>query len=213
MEKEKDDDEEFVLREPIAAYGKKKCTIEEYLEFEEASEQRHEYYKGEIFSIPIPNMQHLNIKGNIYRNLRKKLKGTACYSYFGSQRIHIPENTLFTYPDLIIACGKVNTMHNDENTIMNPAVICEVLSISTQDYDRGEKFTLYRDIPTLKEYILIDSRKIHAEIFSVSASGKWERVEYKSLRDKLRISSVDVIIPLKQVYEFLKMENNKLVFE
>src|ERR1700704_5500452 len=95
------------LREPIAAYGKKKFTIEEYLEYENASEEKHEYYQGEIFAMSGPKVTHNIIAGNILGELSQKLKGKSCRPFHSDQRIHILENTLFTYPDISIVCGEI----------------------------------------------------------------------------------------------------------
>lgn len=91
--------------------------------------------------------------------MTQKLKGKSCQPFGSDQRIHIEKNTLFTYPDISVICGELKTLNNDEWNILNLTVLSEILSPSTKNYDRGEKFKLYRDIPTLKEYILIDSEK------------------------------------------------------
>jgi Uma2 family endonuclease len=192
------------LREPVAAYGKKKLTIEEYLEFENASDEKHEYYQGEIFAMSGPKVPHNIIAGNIYFGLRKRLEGKSCRPFNSDQRIHIPENTLFTYTDISIVCGEIITRDNDDWNIINPSVIFEVLSKSTQSYDRGDKFNLYRSILTLKEYILVDSEKIKIEAFRINAGGRWELEEYKNLPETLLVKTVQLSIPLMEIYEGTK---------
>ena len=193
------------LREPAVAYGRQKFTIEEYLAMEEAAAEKHEYYREEIFAMSGAKVPHNTISTNLLGELSVKLKGKKCRPYGSDQRIHIEANTLFTYPDISVVCGEVITLNNDNWNILNPAVIIEVLSPSTKNYDRGEKFMLYRDIPTLKEYILIDAEHIHIEAFRLNAAHRWELEEYNSPGDLLHIKTVDEIIPLAEIYDGVKM--------
>src|SRR5260221_3507581 len=165
------------LREPIVAYGKKKFTEDEYLQLERQSYQKHEYYKGEIFAMSGAGLPHNIIFSNVFGNIAYKLKGKPCLPFGSDMRTHIPENTLFTYPDISIYCGDLTNYNED--TILHPSVIIEILSPSTKNYDRGDKFKLYRDIPKLKEYILIDSENIFIEAFRINDGGHWELEEYK----------------------------------
>ncbi|HRN55344.1 MAG TPA: Uma2 family endonuclease [Agriterribacter sp.] len=188
------------LREPAVAYGKQKFTIEEYLAMEEDAVVKHEYYRGEIFAMSGAQIPHNEISGNFYVALHNRLRGKKCKPYNSDQRIHIESNTLFTYPDISVICGEPVTLNNDEWNVLNPAVIIEVLSPATKNYDRGEKFMLYRGIPTLQEYILVDSESIHVEIFRQNAAHRWELEEYKSIEDQLRIKTIDEAIPLADIY-------------
>lgn len=189
------------VREPAIAYGKRKLTIEEYLEFEQTSEEKHEYYKGEIFAMSGSKVPHNTIAMNLSGILVQKLKGKSCRPYNSDQRIYIPQNSLFTYPDISIVCGKAETKDNDDWNILNPTVIIEVLSKSTRDYDMGGKFALYRDIPSLKEYILVDSESLNVYAFRINAGGHWELQEYKQIEDVLPIKVLDLTIPLVEIYE------------
>jgi Uma2 family endonuclease len=162
------------VREPAVAYGKEKISIEDYLQMENTEVVKHEYYQGEIFAMSGAKVPHNKISGNIYATLHAKLKGKKCKPFNSDQRIHIPSNTLFTYPDISIICGEIITLNDDDYNVLNPTVIIEVLSNSTKNYDRGEKFKLYRDIKTLKEYILVDSESIHVEVFRLNENGHWE---------------------------------------
>ena len=197
---------DLIIREPVVAYGKKEFTVEEYLEYENASEEKHEYYRGEIFAMSGAKVTHNIIAGNILGQLSQKLKGKSCRPFHSDQRIHIPQNTLFTYPDISIVCGEIITKDNDDWNILNPSVIFEILSPSTKSYDKGEKFTLYRDIPTLKEYILVDSEKIHVEAFRINDNNHWELEEYKKIGEILQVKTVQLLIPLTEVYEGTKLK-------
>jgi Uma2 family endonuclease len=189
------------LREPDVAYGKQKFTIEEYLAMEEAATEKHEYYKGEIFGMSGAKLPHNTISRNLLIGLGIKLNGKKCQPFGSDQRIHIEANTLFTYPDISIICGEPETLNNDDLNVLNPAVIVEVLSPSTRNYDRGEKFKLYRDIPTLKEYILVDSESIHIEIFRLNESNHWELEEYDTAEEMLYIKTINENIALADIYE------------
>jgi Uma2 family endonuclease len=193
------------IKEPAIAYSNKKYSIEEYLEMEEASQEKHEYYQGEIFAMSGPKVPHNIIAGNIYFGLRQQLKGKSCQPFTSDQRIHVEKNTLFTYPDISVVCGEIETRNNDDWNILNPIVLIEVLSPSTKNYDRGQKFKLYRDIPSLKEYILIDSESINIEAFYINEHGNWELVEFKSMEGILSMKSIQVSLELSAIYEGTKL--------
>ncbi len=200
------------LREPIVAYGKNKFTEEEYLQMERQSEERHEFYRGEIFRMlghgellamsgAAPG--HNEIFSNLFGELAVQLKGKNCRPYGPDMRMYIPENTLYTYPDISIYCKRPMEGPDDDIAI-NPTVIIEILSPSTKDYDMGGKFALYRDIPTLREYLLVDTKSINVYAFRINEGGHWELEEYKGIQDILLIKVVDVSIPLSTIYEYVK---------
>lgn len=193
------------LGEPAIAYSKQKMSIEEYLEMENAVDEKHEYYKGEIFAMSGAKVPHNTIATNFLGTLFNKLKGKKCKPYGSDARIHIEANTLFTYPDISIICGEIITLNNDDYNVLNPTVIIEVLSKSTKNYDRGEKFKLYRDITTLKEYILVDSESIHIEIFRLNKNGHWELEEYNSLTDTVIIKAIDETVILSEIYDGVRI--------
>ena len=193
------------VREPAIAYGKEKISIEAYLEMENAAVEKSEYYKGEIFAMSGAKVPRNTIAGNLFIAIGQKLKGKKCKPYNSDQRIHIPSNTLFTYPDISIICGEIITLNNDDYNVLNPTVIIEVLSKSTKNYDRGEKFKLYRDIATLKEYILVDSESIHIEVFRLNEKGHWELEEYNSLNDAIIIKAIDEIVTLSEIYDSVRI--------
>lgn len=194
------------VKEPAVAYNKEKISIEAYLEMEDASTEKHEYYKGEIFAMSGAKVRHNTITGNLFISLGQKLKGKKCKPYNSDQRIHIQSNTLFTYPDISIICGEIVTLNNDEYNALNPSAIIEVLSKSTKNYDRGEKFKLYRDIPSLKEYILADSESIHIEVFRLNENKHWELEEYNSIEDVIYVKVIDETILISEIYEGVNME-------
>ncbi|MBV9963339.1 MAG: Uma2 family endonuclease [Parafilimonas sp.] len=189
------------VKESAIAYSKQKISIEEYLEMENAALEKHEYYKGEVFAMSGAKLPHIKITGNLFSELKNKLKGKKCQPYGNDLRIHIPSNTLFTYPDISVICGEVITRNNDEYNALNPTVIIEVLSKSTKNYDRGEKFKLYRDIKTLKEYILIDSESLHIEVFRLNEKNHWELEEYNDANGSVEIKAINENILIADIYE------------
>jgi Uma2 family endonuclease len=193
------------LKEPAPSFQKKFYSIKEYLTLEKDSLEKHEYYKGEIFAMAGAGARHNIISVNIISALAAGLKGKDCQPYGSDMRIHIPENSLFTYPDISIICGDIITSIDNEDAVTQPVVIIEILSASTKDYDRGEKFRLYRAIRTLKEYILIDSESIHAERFAINDEGFWQLKEYNSAEEEIIMTTVNVLLTLKDAYTRTKL--------
>jgi Uma2 family endonuclease len=189
------------LNEPAVAYKKQYITEEEYLAMEEQSMEKHEYYKGEVFAMSGTKVPHNIIAMNLSRDIATHLRGKPCKPFNSDQRIYIEKNGLFTYPDISVVCGKTETRNNDNWNILNPTIIIEILSASTKNYDRGDKFKLYRDIPFLKEYILVDSESISIEAFFINNNNHWELREYRDIADELWIENIQLSIPLKDVYE------------
>lgn len=193
------------VHEPSPAYNKQFVSVKEYLEQEKMSFKKHEYYKGEIFAMAGAGSRHNVIFSNIFIAIGIFLKGKKCRPYGSDLRIHIPENTLFTYPDISIICGDIINSPEDEDTAVEPTVIIEILSPATRNYDRGEKFMLYRDIKSLRDYVLIDSGSIHAEVFSINQNNLWELKEYKHESDILAINSIEFTMALRDIYEGTKL--------
>ena len=193
------------IRETAIAHSQQKVSIEAYLEMENAALEKHEYYKGEVFAMSGAKVPHIAISGNFFVALANRLKGKKCNPFNSDMRIHIPSNTLFTYPDISIVCGEIITLNNDEYNVLNPTVIIEVLSKSTKNYDRGEKFKLYRDIPTLKEYILVDSESMHIEVFRLNEKSHWELEECNDVNSSLQIKAINESILIREIYEGVKM--------
>jgi len=196
---ENDNDDELIVREPIVAYGKKVFSIEEYLEYENASQEKHEYYNGEIFAMAGASDDHAAIETNLIISLGNALKKSHCKPRVSSKRIHIPSNTLFTYPDITIGCK--DAWPESETRAVLPKVIIEVLSKSTRKYDRGQKFELYKDIPSLQEYILVDSQKLAIDIYRKTIRNTWELQQYRKMDRSIEIKSLNIKISIKMIYE------------
>ncbi len=195
------------VKEPAVSYQKKYITEEEYLAIEEASLEKHEYYDGEIFAMSGAKVPHNIIAMNLSRELATHLRRKPCKPFNSDQRVYIKKRGMFTYPDLFVVCGKIETRNNDNYNVMNPAVIIEILSPSTKNYDRGTKFKFYRDLPSLKEYILVDSQTINIESFSINNNHFWELKEYNDINDLLEIKLLSLSIPLGDIYEDVELIN------
>jgi Uma2 family endonuclease len=184
-----------------------KYTAEEYLELEEASLEKNEFYKGEIFAMAGASIPHNQIVMNSSVTIGGYLSEKKCRIFPSDLRIHSLTNSLYTYPDLSIICNEIETIGKRKNTVTNPTVLIEVLSATTQDYDRGAKFKLYRDIESLKEYILISSLETLVEKYDKQEDGSWVLHEYKNENDTFKISSIDLLVTLKDLYRNVDFEN------
>lgn len=193
--------DDFILREAAVAYGEKLFTEAEYLRQEWKHEQKHEYFRGKIFAMAGASPRHNIIFKNVFGDLAYHLKKKPCQPYGSDLRIHIPENSLFTYPDISIICGSILPSPFDKETAVGPSVIIEILSAATRKYDRGTKFNLYRDIPVFKEYILIDSDNLNIERFCRAEHNIWESVAYTEPSQKLFIQTIDYSLSLEDIYE------------
>ena len=189
------------VREPAVVYGKKNFTIAEYLAIEKEASEKHEYYRGELFAMSGAKVSHNIIAANLLIAMGQRLKGKPCKPFNSDQRIHIPNNSLFTYPDISVVCGEIITLDDDGWNILNPIIIIEILSPSTRDYDRGSKFKLYRAIPTLAEYILVDSESVSVEIFRVNENKTWLLEEFEQPKQALFIRSLGFSISLDEIYD------------
>lgn len=175
-------------------------SVTEYLALEEVSEERHEYYNGEIFAMSGGTLDHNQIALNLHVSLRT-IVPSSCRSFVNDVRVKTPAG-LFTYPDFVAVCGQPQFTSDRYRSLINPIVICEVLSDSTRDYDRGEKFELYRSIPTLRDYLLIDQYTIDVEHrFLVDAV--WDARRHVEPDDLFRLTGVDATLRVAALYELV----------
>ena len=172
---------------------------EEYLALEEHSPLRHQFYQGEIFAMAGGSFNHSAIAGNLYLALGERLRGGPCRPMNSDMRIHTPSG-LDTYPDLSLFCGQPE-LTDQQRTLLNPVLIVEVLSPSTRNYDRGDKFFHYRSIPTLRDYLLVDAASISVEHFRRSSDGEeWVLHHYQRLEERLPLPALESELPLAEIY-------------
>jgi Uma2 family endonuclease len=167
-------------------------SISEYLEVEANSTTKHEFYNGEVFSMVGASIEHNLLVSNLLTELNNRLKDKPCKVMANDLRINVKSSTLFTYPDVTVICGEIEKLENSFDTVTNPLLIVEVLSDSTMDYDRGSKFMLYRGIPTLREYLLVDSTgKIQIEKYYKNKQDIWQLTDYMSIDDTVILESIE----------------------
>lgn len=176
-------------------------TPEEYLSLEETAEYKSEYRDGKIIPMTGGTINHNRIIGNLHTGLKLALKGQDYEVFFSDVRLWIPETRLYTYPDVMVISGQPEYYADREDTITNARVIIEVLSKSTQAYDRGEKFSAYKTIATFQEYILVEQDRMAIEQYSKQANKRWYYREYDAEDPALVFSSFAVEIPLIDIYE------------
>lgn len=185
----------------MTAVAIKMYTEQEYLELERAAEYKSEYYRGEIFAMAGAGFNHNRITENMSGELYIALRGKSCQSFSRDMRVHIPENTLYTYPDLLIVCGKPELLDQQKDTVLNPSVIIEILSPNTVGYDTGQKFHLYRSIPSLTEYVLIDSQKIGADVHRKGEHGVWYLASAAyDIEGSIEIGHIGLTLQMTDIY-------------
>ena len=175
-------------------------TPEEYLALEETAEYRSEYFQGEIFVMTGGSINHNRITGNIHTELNIAFENRPCEAFINDMRLLVKKNGLYTYPDVMVVCGQIRFLEGRDDTLTNTSVIIEVLSKSTEGYDRGAKFELYRALETFQDYILVDQTKIHVEHFHKLEDGRWILQEFNRLEDILCLETLDVSLPLARIY-------------
>ena len=176
-------------------------TQEEYLTLERSSEIRHEYLDGFVYAMAGESPTHSTICFNLAATIGPQLRGGPCRGFSPNMKVRTGEKGLYSYPDLMVVCGE--PLFHDErgDVLLNPAVVFEVLSPSTEAYDRGEKFSRYRTIETLQDYVLVAQDRALAEHFSRQPDGTWSRSEVSGPDAILTLAAIDCRVPLADVYE------------
>lgn len=182
---------------------KTQTTRSEYLAWDETSVEKHEFYAGQIFAMSGGTFNHASIGLNVSTTLRNLLKDKSCRPMNSDMRIHTPSG-LDTYPDVSVFCGEPELSDN-HRTLHNPLIIIEILSPSTRSYDRGDKFWHYRSIPSLKDYILIDSESIHVEHYHQQDKDLWLLHEYRRLEDSVVLVALGLHLKLSDFYEEIQL--------
>lgn len=172
---------------------------------EDVAEYKSEYRNGEIFAMAGGSSDHNCIIGNFFDGLRDVRKAGKCRVFFKEMKVWIEQAPKFTYPDLAIVCGAPNYYEGRKDTITNPLVLIEVLSESPKNYDRVEKFDLYRSLPSLREYAVVNQYAVEGHQFYREAPFRWVLTEYRKLDNVLKFSSFDFQIPLREVYENVEL--------
>lgn len=197
-----------------ASAAQTRLTPEEYITFErkalpDAEIIRHEYINGELIAMSGASRAHNLITGNIFGELRTLLRGSKCETYANEMRVSTPTTTSYFYPDVVVVCEEPRFEDDVFDTLLNPIILVEVLSPSTQVYDRREKFAHYRQLASLQEYVLVSQDKVLVEHYrrqekqgTASGIGKdWIFTDFQALEEILPLTSIQCELPLQAIYE------------
>jgi Uma2 family endonuclease len=186
----------------MTALPKKKYTLEEYLEFDKNSEERYEYFDGEVFAMAGGSPNHARISGNVYSTLQSKLRGGRCEAFNSEMRIMVPLALPYRYPDASVVCGEpIFDEIDGQQMLVNPILIVEVLSPSTAAYDLVDKFAAYQSIDSFREYLLISQDRPHVIQHVKQSKRRWLRIETDRMESEVKLESVDVTLALSELYE------------
>jgi Uma2 family endonuclease len=174
-------------------------TYAEYVAAEVASMVKHEWLRGEVFAMAGGTLEHARLGASMTGELRSLLRGRPCGVFSSDLRVKVQATGLTTYPDVSIVCGKPEVPSDDPHAILNPIVLVEVLSDSTEAYDRGEKFAHYRRIPSLREYVLVSQREPRIEVHRLNETGHWELHE-AGAGESVALSSLGCQLSVDEVY-------------
>jgi Uma2 family endonuclease len=182
-------------------------TLEEYLELDKHSEARLEYWNGEIFDMSGVSPSHARIEVNLIVSLRGRISDRGCEVFPANTRIKVPSMPPYRYGDLSALCGEAEFEEiGGVEVLINPALIIEVLSPSTEAYDRGDKFTHYKSIPSLAEYLLVAQHRPHISQFIRQPDGSWLNREFNDLAEAVKLASLGCDLPLSEVYQNLTFD-------
>ena len=184
-----------------------KMTPEEFLAFERASDEKHEYRDGLIVAMSGAKRAHNLISVNIGSSLHASLKNKDCETYMSEMRVFVPKVRLYTYPDIVVVCGEPKFIDDEFDTLTNPLLLIEILSDSTEGYDRGLKFQNYRSIDSLKEYVLVSQNTESIEKYMKHGDGFWLLSEAIGLDDSITLESIDCNLTLADVYNKVKFDD------
>ena len=186
---------------------KPRLTPEDYLALERSADFKSEYFDGEIFAMTGASEPHNTIVANTLSEIRQQLKKRPCKVYANDMRVKVDPTGLYTYPDVVVVCGKARLEDAHLDTLLNPTLIVEVLSDSTEAYDRGRKFEHYRKLESLTEYVLIAQHQPHVESYRRQPDHHWLLTECSGLDGALRLESIDCELALAEIYDKVELQS------
>lgn len=172
----------------------------DYLALEQRNGTKHEWLDGVVYDMAGGTPDHAALALAVGGELRAQLRGKPCRVFGADLKIRVLATGLATYPDASVVCGKLETDPEDENAATNPKLLVEVLSDSTEAYDRGEKFAHYRRLPSLREYVLVSQHEPHIEVFRKNEASKWELAEEGRAGDTVPLTSVECVLSVDEIY-------------
>lgn len=183
------------------APNQRRFTIAEYLALEEDSLTKHEFHQGEIFGMAGATIRHNEISGNIFAGLHARLRGKGCRPYGSDLRLRVKKPNLFTYCDTLVVCGKIEPAEESPHSVTNPRVIFEVLSKSTENYDRGQKWEFYQQLDSLQEYVLVSQDDAKIARYYRTPGGPWQYSLISGIDQVLALESLGCELPLSEIYD------------
>jgi Uma2 family endonuclease len=178
---------------------KKTRTPEEYLAWERSQQEKHEFHSGEVFDMAGATFEHNQVVANIIAELRAALRKMPCRICASDLRIKVPATGLYTYPDASVVCGRPEFEDDKLDTLLNPLILVEVLSESTEDYDRGTKFTNYRTITSFRDYVLISTDKVLVEYYTRREDDSWILRDFRA-GERFKLESVGGELAVDELY-------------
>lgn len=191
----------------MAKTARRLWTYEEYLEFEAGSLEKHEFCGGEILAMAGGTPTHAELSARMIAALIQHLRGRPCRTHTSDLRIFVPATGLSTYPDASVVCGPLERAPGDRHAVTNPTVLVEVLSKSTEAYDRGEKFGHYRRLPTLQDYVLVSCRERLVEVFHRGQDGLW-LYQAAGPGERATLPSLGATVIVDELYEGVELDSN-----
>jgi Uma2 family endonuclease len=184
----------------MPSQAKTRMTVEEYLALERQASGKSEYFNGEVFAMSGASRRHNLISLNIGAELRAHLQQRPCEVYTSDMRVKVSRTGLYTYPDVVVVCGDPIFEDAEVDTLLNPLLLVEVLSKSTEDYDRGGKFEHYRTLPSIQEYLLVAQERCHVVHYTRQPDNTWLLAETSEITDQIHLPSLDCALALSEVY-------------
>lgn len=185
-------------------------TPEEYLAFERKAAYKNEYIDGEIVAMTGASRMHNLVTVNLGREISQQLKGRTCEAYVSDMRVRIPSKRMYTYPDVVVVCDEPQFEDDHLDTLLNPTVLIEVLSKSTERYDRFKKFAFYRTIESLAEYVLVAQHEYRIEQYTKQPDGRWLLSDHRSPEGVVELNSIQCTLALREVYDKVSLPPSDL---
>jgi Uma2 family endonuclease len=185
----------------VASNPVTKVTEEQYLALDRAAEFRSEFLDGEMIAMSGGSMRHADLQANLLGELFAALRGSDCRMYASDFRVRVSQTPMYAYPDALVVCGKPILADERQDILLNPVVIFEVLSPSTEKYDRGVKFQHYRMIESLRDYILVAQDAVRVEHYTRGDANTWTLRDQQTFDDELKIASIGVSLSLRRIYD------------
>ncbi len=184
----------------MATHSVTKLTEEQYLALDRAAEFKSEYFDGEMFAMSGGSMRHADLQSNLHGELFAALHNGECRVYGPDFRVRV-SGRMYTYPDISVVCGTRLLADDSQDVLLNPIAIAEILSPSTETYDRGLKFQHYRTIASLQDYLLVDQNQVRIEQYTRQDNNLWTLRDYQSLDEEMTIASIGVSLSLRRIYD------------